>query len=56
MPSDHREIEEMAESMTPEDYANLEAAKQMRRERWHKRLARLLGRRTRDDAADSEGS
>jgi hypothetical protein len=44
----------MAESMTPEDYANLEAAKQMRRERWRKRIAQLLGRGAQDDAADSE--
>ena len=39
--SGHRELEAIADS-TPEEFANLEAAKELDRERWHKRLVRFL--------------
>ena len=40
--SEHERLDELAAS-TPEEFANLEAEKQLTRERWHRRLARILG-------------
>jgi hypothetical protein len=41
-------LEEMANSTT-EEFANLEAAEKLTRERWHQRLAKLLRLRADDD-------
>jgi hypothetical protein len=46
--SEHDRLDELAES-TPEEFENLEAEKQLTRERWHRRLARILRVRSHDD-------
>lgn len=33
---------------TPEQFANMEAAEELNRERWHRRLARIFHRRSSD--------
>lgn len=44
---------EPAADLNPQQFANIEAAEKLNRERWHHRLAKLFGRRRSDDDAPS---
>jgi hypothetical protein len=46
----HDEKEPVAD-ITPQQFANIEAAEELNRERWHHRLAKILGLRRSDDKA-----
>jgi hypothetical protein len=44
--SEYQRLQELSNS-TPEEFANLEAEREVERERWHRRLARLFRLRSR---------